>query len=312
MHYPVDGEAYMLSVLNGFQSDQVIAKLREWATERASIRAMLLTSTRADPHAIVDALSDYDIVLVVDDIRPYYQDRNWLEDFGEVLVTYWDPIYQSPKTGIEVFGNVVQYVEGLRIDSTLWPIGQVQQVATGKDLPADLDVGYTVLLDKEGITDHLTPPTHTAYIPEPPTKVMFDKVVEDFYSDAPYVAKCLLRDELMPAKWCLEHDMKHPFLRQMLEWRMELDYAWSLPVGALGKGLKKRLPAAIWTALEGTCAGAGLEENWEALFKTLNLFREVGEQVASGLGLEFPNELDRRVMIFLREYRTKGAVLFGR
>jgi aminoglycoside 6-adenylyltransferase len=207
---------------------------------------------------------------------------------------------------------VVQYVEGLRIDFTLWPIGQVQQVATGKDLPADLDVGYTVLLDKEGITDHLTPPTHTAYIPEPPTKVMFDKVVEDFYSDAPYVAKCLLRDEPMPAKWCLEHDMKHPFLRQMLEWRMELDYAWSLPVGALGKGLKKRLPAAIWTALEGTYAGAGLEENWEALFKTLNLFREVGEQVASGLGLEFPNELDRRVMIFLREYRTKGAVLFGR
>jgi aminoglycoside 6-adenylyltransferase len=170
-------------------------------------------------------------------------------------------------------------------------------------LPANLDVGYVVLLDKDGVTGRLAPPTYTAYIPEPPTKVIFDKVVEDFYSDAPYVAKCLLRDELMPAKWCLECDMKHLFLRQMLEWRMELDYAWSIPVGALGKGLQKRLPTAIWTAMEGTYAGSGLDENWEALFKTLNLFRDVGEQVAAGLGFEFPHELDRRMRIFLHGYR---------
>jgi aminoglycoside 6-adenylyltransferase len=302
----------MMSVLNGIQNDQVVAKLRKWATERASIRAMLLTSTRANPDAVVDPLSDYDIVLVVDDIRPYYQDRIWLDDFGEVLVTYWDPIYKSPETGIEIFGNVVQYVNDLKIDFTLWPISQVQKVAKGKRLPANLDVGYAVLLDKDGVADRLTPPTYTAYIPEPPTKVIFDKVVEDFYSDAPYVAKCLLRDELMPAKWCLEYDMKHLFLRQMLEWRMELDYEWSIPVGALGKGLKKRLPPATWTALEVTYAGAGLDENWEALFKTLNLFRDAGEQVAAGLGFEFPNELDRRVTIFLREYRAKGAALLGR
>jgi Streptomycin adenylyltransferase len=98
----------MMSELNRFQSDQVVAKLQKWATERASIRAMLLTSTRANPHAIVDPLSDYDIILVVDDIRSYYQDRIWLDNFGEVLVTYWDPIYQSPETGIEILGNVVQ------------------------------------------------------------------------------------------------------------------------------------------------------------------------------------------------------------
>jgi len=302
----------MMSELDRFQSDQVVAKLQKWATERASIRAMLLTSTRANPHAIVDPLSDYDIILVVDDIRSYYQDRIWLDNFGEVLVTYWDPIYQSPETGIEILGNVVQYIDGLKIDFTLWPISQVQKVAESKRLPADLDVGYAVLLDKDGVADRLAPPTYTAYIPAPPTKAMFDKVVEDFYSDAPYVAKCLLREELMAAKWCLEYDMKHLFLRQMLEWRMELDYAWSIPVGALGKGLKKRLSAATWTALEATYAGAGLDENWEALFKTLNLFRDVGEQVAAGLGFEFPNELDRRVTIFLREYRTKGAALLGR
>ena len=135
--------------------------------------------------------------------------------------------------------------------------------------------------------------------------------MEEFYSDVSHVAKCLLRDELMPAKYVLDFDMKHGYLRRMLEWRVELDYEWSVSVGRHGKGLKKRLPETIWAALETTYVGAGLEENWEALFATLKLFREVGEQVAVGLGYEFPTELDRRVRVFLKEYRTEGTALLG-
>jgi aminoglycoside 6-adenylyltransferase len=295
--------------LDELRGDAVVAELLEWASARPSIRAILLTSTRTYPNAVVDALSDYDVILVVPDIKPYYQDRSWLSEFGDVLVTYWDPIYKSTQTGLEIFGNVVQYESGLKIDFTLWPIEQAQKVAANESLPPDLDVGYVVLLDKDHLTDRFRPPTHTAYILKPPTKAEFDKVVEDFYSDAPYVARCLLRDELMPAKWCLDYDMKHLFLRQMLEWRAELDYGWSVPVGVLGRGLKKRLPVAIWAALEATYVGAGMEENWEALFGSLKLFREVGVQVAAGLGYEFPTELDRRVVEFLREYKAKGPAL---
>ena len=301
----------MSSIPDEVRDDSLVAKLLEWAKARPSIRAMLLTSTRAYPNTVVDALSDYDVILVVPDIQPYFQDRSWLADFGDVLVTYWDPIHQSPETGVEIFGNVVQYESGLKIDFTLWPIKQARKVAEQEYLPAGLDVGYVILLDKDRLTDRFRPPTHTAYIPKSPTKAEFDKVVEDFYSDAPYVAKCLLRDELMPAKWCLDYDMKHIYLRRMLEWRMELDYEWSVSVGRLGKGLKKRLPETIWAALEATYVGAGLEENWEALFATLKLFREVGEQVAVGLGYEFPTELDRKVRVFLQEYRTKGTALLG-
>ena len=37
----------------------------EWAEEIENVRAVILTSTRANPHASVDALSDYDIKLFV-------------------------------------------------------------------------------------------------------------------------------------------------------------------------------------------------------------------------------------------------------
>ena len=68
------------------QPEEIINKLMRWAEQRDSIRAILLTSTRAVPNAQVDDLSDYDVILVVEDIHPFFEDRKWLEDFGEVLV----------------------------------------------------------------------------------------------------------------------------------------------------------------------------------------------------------------------------------
>ena len=299
----------MSSMPDGLRDDLVVGRLLEWAVERPSIRAMLLTSTRAYTHSSVDALSDYDVILVVTDIKPFHQDRSWIADFGDVLATYWDPIRTSRETDEETFGNVVQYEGVLRIDFSLWPIAHARKIAELDYLPAGLDVGYVVLLDKDRLTDRLRPPTHTAYIPKPPTKAEFDTHVEEFYSDVSGVARCLLRDELMPAKYILDGDMKHGYLRQMLEWRVGLDHEWSVSVGSHGKGLKQQLPETIWAALEATYVGAGLEENWESLSATLKLFREVGEHVAVGLGYDFPSELDRKVRVFLDEYRKEGAAL---
>ncbi|HMD81394.1 MAG TPA: aminoglycoside 6-adenylyltransferase, partial [Anaerolineales bacterium] len=225
--------------------DDIIKKLIHWAEQRDPIRAMLLTSTRAVPNSPVDLLSDYDVILVVDDIRPFVEDRSWLDDFGEVLVTYWDPIHLDPDHRIEKVANVIQYEDGLKIDFTLWPVALLQNIIQAPALQAELDAGYRILMDKDHLTNELQLPTYKAYIPTPPTNDLYQKTIQDFFSDAPYVAKCLLRGELFPTKWALDYDMKHVFLRVMLEWRMELDHDWSVPTGALGKGLKKHFPPEI-------------------------------------------------------------------
>ena len=145
--------------------DDVIRRLVRWADRQAAVRAVLLTSTRAIPHAAVDAFSDYDVVLVVRDIHPFVADRNWLRDFGEVLVAYWDPVHPDPDHGLERGANVVQYTDGLKIDFTLWPVALLERIARAEALPADLDAGYRVLADKDGLTTTLRPPTYQACIP---------------------------------------------------------------------------------------------------------------------------------------------------
>jgi len=115
----------------------------------------------------------------------------------------------------------------------------------------------------------------------------------------------------LPAKWNLDYDMKHVYLRRMLEWRMECDRGWSEPTDWLGKGLKKQLPPEIWEELEGTYAGADPEENWEALLRTMALFRRVGLEVAEDLGYAYPRDLDRRVAAYVRSMRDSDLGAAG-
>ncbi len=205
---------------------------------------------------------------------------------------------------MEQVANVTQYTDGLKIDFTLWTIALLRRIAEAPTLPADLDAGYTILIDKDHLTDGMQAPTYRAYIPLPPTNETYQMVIERFFGDAPYVAKSLSRDELMPAKWRLDYDMKHNCLRRMLEWRMEQDHQWTVPSGALGKGLKQRLPSDIWFQLEHTYVGAGIEENWDALFKTMTLFCQAAIVVADHLGYTYPLEMDQQVVSYVRNLKN--------
>ena len=283
--------------------DDTINKIINWAMACEPIRAVLLTSTRAIPGSQVDALSDYDVILVLEDIKPFITDRSWLNDFGELLISYWDPIYPNRDHGIYQCGNVTQYASGLKIDFSLWPVSLLKEMIIAPSLPAELQAGYRVLLDKDQLTQRMLPPSGKGYVPVQPTNEAFQLLINDFLSDAPFVAKCLWRDELMPARWCLDCDMKHIYLRQVLEWRVEMDHGWQLPVGNLGKGLKKHLPDHLWSALEKTFTGSEITSNWQALEDTMELFRQVAREVGEHLGYPYPEESHARVMEYIRQIK---------
>lgn len=279
--------------------DPNLVRLIDWGSAHDDVRAALLTSSLCNPTAPVDRLSDYDIIFVVEDIHPYHADDAWLEDFGRVLVLWRDPIHLE--YGQERFARITQYEEdGLKIDFTFWPVELLRRVVADPELPEDLDVGYCVLLDKDGLTAGLQPPTYRAYIPSPPGQAEFLEVIEEFFHEATYVAKHLWRDDLMPAKFQLDKDMKADLLRRMLEWRMEIEQGWAVKPGVHGRGLKRRTRPDLWAELERTYVGAGIEENWDALFATVELMCKVAREVGMALGLAYPEVLHNRVVRYLK------------
>ncbi len=286
---------------NSKQEKQMIDKLINWGERQSAVRAMLLTSSRVNPNAPIDVLSDYDVILVVKDIRPFFGDRAWLEDFGKVLVVYRDPIKRVH--GGKKFAYITQYEDGCKIDFTLWSLQVMRGVAGKPKLVDELDHGYAVLLDKDNLAGRLKPPTFKAFVPKPPGKAAYRNEVQLFFHEATYVAKHLWRDDLVAAKYNLDHMMKFKHLRTMLEWQVELEHDWSWKPGDYGRGLKRYLSPEIWSEMEKTYVGADIKDNWWALFATIELYRQVATQVGNRLGHEYPVELHERMIRYLRRVR---------
>jgi aminoglycoside 6-adenylyltransferase len=278
-----------------------VEPLIAWGNNRPEVRSMILTGSLASPAPYIDAMSDYDVILVLADAMPFFERREWLDDFGTVLVAYRDPV--PPGEQPEECGYVVQYESGLRIDFTLWTVEIMQRVSADK-LSAEFDAGYKVLLDKDGLTDSLKLPTHQGYIPKPPTATEYHEKIENFFVDACGVAKYLWRDDLMAVKLVLDHYMKQEGLLQMLEWHAEIERDWSVKPGPYGRRLKKWLRPDLWLALEQTYTGAGIEANWQILERTIALMRRAAGEVGAHLGYTYPQAMDDRVMAYLQNIKS--------
>lgn len=188
--------------MSDLKNDPIVQRLIAWGQARDDVRAMILTSTLTNPNAKTDLFSDYDVILVLTTIQPYFDDRSWLNDMGRMMVVYRDPI--RLEYGFGRFAYITQYEGVLKIDYTLMPVGLWQMIANEPELRPDLDIGYLVLLDKDHLTNNLKPPTYTAYIPPKPTPQEFYRVVEELFHEGTYVAKNLWRDELLPTKLSLD------------------------------------------------------------------------------------------------------------
>jgi aminoglycoside 6-adenylyltransferase len=279
--------------------EHVLDRIQQWAAEEPSVRAVVLTSSRAIPHAHTDAFSDYDVILAVTNIEPLFNDRAWLENFGTVLALYRDP--RIDDRGFQRSAFVTQYEDSLKIDFSLWPVELFKQIVSEPQLTPEFDAGYRMLVDKDHLTDRLGPPSYTSYIPKPPTEAEYQALIESFFLDTGYVAKFLWRDDLVAAKYILDHSLKHQHLLIMLGWRIEIEHDWKLKLGPYGRGLKRWLPPDLWEQFETTYTDAEISSNWLALFRSIDVMRRVAVEVGDRLGYRYPDQLERRVIDYLRK-----------
>ena len=118
-----------------------------------------------------------------------------------------------PATGAERVGSVVDFADSLWIDFSLWSrqaytdatAGPDPRPGAGRRLPGPHR-------QRPHHRPRLPTPTFTAYVPTRPDEATYQRLVTDFLVGVPYVAKSLLRGQLLPAKWVLDFDMRFNYL----------------------------------------------------------------------------------------------------
>lgn len=282
--------------------EEKLEQIIRWAENNPDIRAVLLTSSLVNPYAPVDDFSDLDVELVFENIQEYVVDKQWISLFGEpISMVEEDETYFDGKHAMKM----VLYTDHVKVDFKLYQTSEFIKEVQAETLPEDWDVGYKVLVNKDNLTKDLKPPTYQSIMIHRPTEQKFRQLMNDFWWDTTYVAKCLKRGDLFYAKFMSEDVIRTDYLVPLIEWYIASLHDWNnVTTNKHGRLFKKHLSAELWTKVEATFSASDIEDNWRALYAFADLFHELGTALARKLNFEYPQKLENDIRRYLDEVKS--------
>lgn len=256
------------------------------------VRAVVLDGSRADPEAPPDILQDYDIIYIVTNVQTFKNDPHWIDFFGELMILQLpDDMGESALVSRSSYCYLMQFMDGTRIDLTLYPVDDLDKVK--------VDSYCYPLLDKDGVLKPEPFRNLSAYYPLPPTAKQFADCCNEFWWCSPYVAKGLWRGEILYAHHMLDEAVREELLK-MVTWFIGIKTGFRKNPGKFGKRFKNFLDPDLYDLLLQTYSDASEENSWNALLKTCDLFRLVAPKVANHFGYEYLQQEDEGVYAWLQ------------
>ena len=267
-----------------------------YARDDENIRAVVLNGSRANPSVKKDPFQDFDVVYLVRSVAPLVRNKDLVKHFGEILIMQTpEDMGGSPPDHVSHFGYLMQFVDGNRIDLSIYSLTDADRAL--EDTPA------IVLMDKDGVIREPPQSSEVSYLTQEPTAKPFEDCCNEFWWLNPYAAKGLWRDELTYTRYMLDTLMRGELMK-MLIWDCGVITEFHMLTGKLGKHLKEHLEKDSWALLERTYSDHQPENTWQALFVMGELFRRTARRVASTFGLAYPEEDDQRVSNYIRHIKN--------
>ena len=261
------------------------------------IRAVLLNGSTANKKIKPDALQDFDVVYLVNEIESFLADHSWTTVFGGKRIWQLPALMEIDHSDNErkpiSFSYLMLFLDGNRIDLTLFPMNKFETTF----VPDSLSV---VWLDKDDIFKNLPAPDDSDYLIKQPTQKEFMDVCNEFWWVCTYVSKGLVRNEIIYAKAMMEKQVREMFMR-ILTWNIGVHTSFSVSLGKEGKYLQKYLPGKKYKLVLKTYAGSKKEKIWESLFLMTDLFAEFAIEVAEKLRFKYNMEEQTKTLEWLRE-----------
>ena len=262
------------------------------------IRAVYMNGSRTNPNVPKDIFQDYDIVYVVRDTKPFYEDKSWIDRFGERLyMQYPDEIDSSLGKDINFdkeYGWLIQFADGNRLDLHVEPVGRFDY---------ESDKLCRILLDKDGILPVIPEPTDEQYHVKKPSQAEFSAACNEFWWCLNNVAKGLWRNELPYVHDMLGNAVR-PQLINILSWKIGIETDFGVSVGKSAKYMYRWLSPEVWEQFLGTYGGVTAEEVWNAVFQMCDLFDKYAAETAERLGYAYNTEEAANGRLWLEKVRN--------
>jgi len=283
-------------------SEEIKRLIIDVAKNDDRIRAILLNGSRANDKISPDKYQDFDIVYIVNDIESLVSDRQWTSIFGEKLI--WqlpDQMVVSKKGGQKgrTFALLMLFTDGNRIDVTLLPKNEIKANYNADSLTI-------VWLDKDNMFSNIALPNDSDYLVKQPTEQEFLDTCNEFWWVCTYVAKGLLRNEIIYSKEMFETVVR-PMFMNIIAWHIGIETNFSVSIGKGGKFLKDFLPPDLYNEILRTYSDHTLENNWKSLFLMMDKFGQLARAVAVPMNFNYAMAEEKNVTAYLQQLYSEQS-----
>ena len=255
---------------------EMLDLILETANNNPGIKAVYMNGSRTNPNVKKDIFQDYDIVYVVNEIKTFLDDKDWINIFGERLYMQLpealDKSLGKDTDTDNCYGWLIQLADGNRIDLHL----QTVIFAKNEILKDKLCV---ILLDKDNLLPYMPPPSDKDYHVQKPTQAEFSACCNEFWWILGNVGKGLWRGEITYVMDMINFHLR-PELIKMLSWHIGIKTGFSCSIGKSGKYMESFLEKNIWEQFLATYSSAKSEFIWNSVFTAIDLFDETAAESA--------------------------------
>lgn len=275
--------------------EEMFALILNIAKQDERIRAVYMNGSRANPNVPKDIFQDYDIVYVVSETKPFYEEETWIDCFGTRLYMQM-PEKMNCLRGREhnfedTYGWLIQFTDGNRLDLHVESISY----ACNHILEDKL---CRILLDKDLVLPQISSSTDEDYYVKKPLENDFVCDCNNFWWCLNNVAKGLWREEIPYVMDMLNYHIR-PQLIHLLSWKIGYETNFSCSIGKSGKYMNRFLSKELWQRFLHTYSDANIEHIWSATFIMCDLFDEIAIELADKLDYSYNQKEAKASRYFL-------------
>lgn len=132
-----------------------------------------------------------------------------------------------------------------------------------------------------------------------PLQEEFDRIINEFWFESYHVGIALKREDLWSVKY--RSWAAHSFLLQMIEWNAQSS------ISSNGKWMSTWIKKDLWEELHGIFAHFDAEDSWNALFKTMALFKRLTAETAQIFGFDSREEISNHIVGFIKRLSSRPS-----
>lgn len=250
---------------------EIMTVILEEAESSPQIRIVAMNGSRVNKNIEKDAMQDYDIAYIVDDIEYYKNHQSWLEPFGKILMMQRpDDFTLFGQTQSRDYHYLVQFEDGIRIDFTFVSIENLEDYLQEDHL-------VSIILDKDSIISGVLPASDQDYWVRKPSEQSYRDCINEMLWLSFYVVKGIKRHEPI---YAMDHlALMRGMLLQMITWQVGFETEFSLSVGKNYKHLDRYISSSMWEKLLSTYNLSSKEQCVIVLESMLTIFSVVADRV---------------------------------